>query len=47
MSTEYWINKLQRILIQETEFIPIIYNIKILKENERFWKQQIKRYKNK
>ena len=46
MSTEYWINKLQRILIQETEFIPIIYNIKILKEKERFWKQQIKRYKN-
>ena len=46
MSTEYWINKLHYILIQETSFIPLISNIRLLRDKEKYWKAQIKRYKN-
>lgn len=45
-TTEQWQTYLQDKFIEETEFIPLIYSIKILREKERFWKQQIKRLKN-
>ena len=45
-SPAYWQTYLQNRFIEETEFIPLIYSIKILRDKERFWKQQIKRYKN-
>ena len=47
MSLELWQTHLKDRFIEETEFIPLIYNIKILRDKERFWKQQIKRLKNK